>query len=610
MNPSQCSALALIKKGFRVFPVAANEKRPAAGMANWPDRASATPKVVMEMFPQGNENIGVFTGDRDFFVVDLDVSDNVNGIENFRQLAENHGQKTVETLTAATPSGGQHLFYRSKVNARNSTEKLAPGVDVRGFNGYVVGVGSKNPHGLYTWKSDRPIADAPNWLEALVSRQETERQERKTRPHALTVNDLRELLTFINDNDTRDNWMAVIWALRRSEKEPGEYLEIADEWSASSEKYFGVEDVRRKYEEADDREGYGIGTLWKMALAGGWKPTAEQHARLNPIDAAKEFEIIPEDSTYQLKHQGKIQLLRLPPDLLSQDFPERQFAVNPLFPLKCVTLLVGEGSTGKSYLQLAAMLHIAGGINFLGLPVRAGIVIYFSAEDDHDEVKRRAQRIISQMPADARALSIENFRLIDAVGKDLQFVTSREGITRISNMVDEIVKEVAKSEKEKIQLITVDTLSRVNGGDENSNTVMSAVIKACERIAQCTGAAVCILHHTGKANARTRTTDAYSARGASALSDNARSVLLVCTPLTTSAEAMGKSSDDFESDAMRGVEVRRRVRRQSEQQPRRAWPSRSTAARLPAVRPSWPSEIPQTNGTGRHRARCRWRGRS
>ena len=34
--------------------------------------------------------------------------------------------------------------------------------------------------------------------------------------------------------------------------------------------------------------------------------------------------------------------------------------------------------------------------------------------------------------------------------------------------------------------------------------------------------------------------------------------------------------------------------------------SHSTAATLPAARPFWLSEIPQTDGTGRRRARCRW----
>src|SRR5262249_13771842 len=54
---------------------------------------------------------------------------------------------------ALTPSGGRHLYFRDPGNVRNSTDKLAVGVDVRGDGGYVVLPPSHD--GLYEWVRDR-----------------------------------------------------------------------------------------------------------------------------------------------------------------------------------------------------------------------------------------------------------------------------------------------------------------------------------------------------------------------------------------------------------------------------------------------------------------------
>jgi hypothetical protein len=69
-----------------------------------------------------------------------------------------------ETLTARTPSGGYHLYFGVVGRVRNSASVLAPGVDVRGDGGYVVGPPSVTEVGEYTWEHIRPIAPAPAGL--------------------------------------------------------------------------------------------------------------------------------------------------------------------------------------------------------------------------------------------------------------------------------------------------------------------------------------------------------------------------------------------------------------------------------------------------------------
>jgi RecA-family ATPase len=67
-------------------------------------------------------------------------------------------------------------------------------------------------------------------------------------------------------------------------------------------------------------------------------------------------------------------------------------------------------------------------------------------------------------------------------------------------------------------LIIIDTLSRINPGEESSNTEMAKFIARIEYIARCTGAAVLLVHHAGK-------NEDEGGRGASTLRDNTRFVI-------------------------------------------------------------------------------------
>src|SRR5690606_24388087 len=56
------------------------------------------------------------------------------------------------TVVVRTPSGGRHLWLSGPpdVVVPNSASRLAPGIDVRGAGGYLVGPGSRTDHGTYT----------------------------------------------------------------------------------------------------------------------------------------------------------------------------------------------------------------------------------------------------------------------------------------------------------------------------------------------------------------------------------------------------------------------------------------------------------------------------
>jgi len=69
-----------------------------------------------------------------------------------RELALRHLFTIPPTVVVLTPSGGRHLWLTGPPDhvVPNSAGRLAPGIDIRGAGGYLVGPGSRTHHGAYT----------------------------------------------------------------------------------------------------------------------------------------------------------------------------------------------------------------------------------------------------------------------------------------------------------------------------------------------------------------------------------------------------------------------------------------------------------------------------
>lgn len=83
--------------------------------------------------------------------LDVDPAYGSDAAGALRQLALQHLFTIPPTVTVLTPSGGRHLWLTGPADATvpNSAGRLAPGIDVRGSGGYLVGPGSVTAHGRY-----------------------------------------------------------------------------------------------------------------------------------------------------------------------------------------------------------------------------------------------------------------------------------------------------------------------------------------------------------------------------------------------------------------------------------------------------------------------------
>ena len=105
--------------------------------------------------------------------VDLLVVD-VDGADNPWPGDKSHAQELTRGLTANTPGGGTHHFFRFPEDKtwKNSAGKLAPNVDIRTGGGYVVVSPSVIGDKIYTWadgnsldSSVDTLPEPPPWLQ-------------------------------------------------------------------------------------------------------------------------------------------------------------------------------------------------------------------------------------------------------------------------------------------------------------------------------------------------------------------------------------------------------------------------------------------------------------
>jgi P4 family phage/plasmid primase-like protien len=158
------AALGYLGLGLAVIPIVARDKRPASahGVNDWTDNPD---QVRLWWSEHPTDNVGIVCGtpSRGLLVIDLDVSDEKDGLATLKEWETAHGELP-ETAEEITGGGGRHLLYRTgRTNIHPSTNR-ALGVDVRADGSYIVAAPSVHPSGeRYEWwaaPDDVGIADA------------------------------------------------------------------------------------------------------------------------------------------------------------------------------------------------------------------------------------------------------------------------------------------------------------------------------------------------------------------------------------------------------------------------------------------------------------------
>lgn len=215
------------------------------------------------------------------------------------------------------------------------------------------------------------------------------------------------------------------------------------------------------------------------------------------------------------------------------NLPEPTWMVDSIVPNHSYGAMYGVPGAGKSFAILDMLLCVAAGVPWHGHKTEQGNVTYFAGEGVRG-LQRRVRAWIAAHPDVDKELVDESFRVVPMVPS---FASARER--------ERVIRTVmARSGVAK--WVVFDTLARgmaAGSLDENKASDMGGVNDFAEGIRNETGAAVWMVHHTGK--------DGSAERGSVALRGACDTMLLIKPEQGSLTVAVSKQKDAREASPLK-----------------------------------------------------------
>ncbi len=179
-------------------------------------------------------------------------------------------------------------------------------------------------------------------------------------------------------------------------------------------------------------------------------------------------------------------------EFAGQPVPERLWHVPGLVPHGTVTILSGDGGTGKSLLAMQLAAATVLGEAWIGLQVEPGPALFLSAEDDVPELHRRLAGIADHHGRDLSefaGLSIAPMAGRDAV---LGALEGRSGLIRKTPVFAALEMAIVAR---RPRLVVLDTLADLFGGNEIDRAQARQFIAALRGLAIDHDLALVLLAH-------------------------------------------------------------------------------------------------------------------
>lgn len=431
-------------------------------------------------------------GDDTLFFVDVDHMAEAEA-KRLYKLARTH-------LGRSWPRVGQApkfaLPYRSTALVRSVAVKFdcepvagkEPGLDIISTTPHCVVAGVHASTGLpYTWPKGVPAyADltevTPEQVEAFLNavcadfpvrtrvarkpRDVPENQESLRGNPVVLADAMRNMPNRVKDFPTRHHYICMGIALKSAfgPDHDTDALELYLQWSGRWE---GGRNETVEEDWARMKPPFSLGADYIYDCAerfAGWKmPTALQVRKglefFEPgigrgAEAGAEAEAEAPERASTFKPLSVLQ---------GRAVPERQWLVPDLIPDRTVTLLSGDGGTGKSLLALQLAAAAVLGQKWLGHDVKPGPALVISAEDDEDELHRRFSAILAKADAPFSRMGDLVFRSLAGEDAVLGAAQTRNGLIKPTPLFEELEAEAARL---RPVVIVLDTLADLFGGSE------------------------------------------------------------------------------------------------------------------------------------------------
>jgi hypothetical protein len=527
-------ALAWAKRGYPVFPLAANSRVPALPR-DWRALATTNEDQIRAWWANNDEwNIGAKTGGGTV-VVDLDVkNEGQNGIATYMAIAGD-----MNTLAVRTTTGGLHLYFAG--DGRNSQHKLGAGLDTRGDGGYVVAPGSTIDGRTYEVLTDTAAAPLP------VEIVEAMRRPRVASSTPLTELDTPGILAAarlwldaqrpaIEGQGGDAHTYHVACELRdRGVSEGAAFALLVECWNERCLPPWDGEELQAKVANAFAYAQNPAGAKAAEVLLGtGQAPVS-----------------IPDDAPPAPAAEGELSAWRLGASVPLADLQPRPWLYKRFLMRGEITVLAAAGAAGKSLFTLTAAVHLAMGWDLFGYklaqPGQPQNSIIYDAEDRLDEMSRR-------LYAQCFALGIDPAQVLPHIalvsGKDP--ASGKPKLVRMGGGGPELVVESVNmmlnaAYHQRVAMFGIGPLVKLHTGlNENDNSQMDMVMEALAELGAQANLAVLLSHHVSKpggAGTDNLVGNVDAIRGASNIVNSGRFAFTLAGPTQDDASRMNLTRD-------------------------------------------------------------------
>lgn len=475
-------AVKLASMGLPVFRIKAGEKTPLE--KGFYDKANADPEIVGKRFTDIdgtpiNCNVGVLCNSslpdgRRLHVIDVDAKNGKKGLETLEQLKQ-RGLNT-DTLTVRTPSGGIHLYYGAPADwpeLGNSEQKLGPGVDTRGYHGYVVGPGSVVGNKPYELVRNGQIATLEPWmLELLQSRKSFEDKSTWLCEPDLPKNVERatdHAAGYPRAEEGARN--AQLFVLAKDMRKFGVSHELAkaiifEQWPTASG--LSEDEFEKTVRSAYDGP--------QMEPAGVWDADAQFDDIHESVDeTATQSPAAIAKARFTFETIGDLRKL-----------PALKWLVGGWMQDGGVGIVYGRYGSGKSFMMFDLAMHLAHGKrewHSYALPGVASDVLVIASEGKDGFIDR-----------------IDAFKTAYGIQEDTdKLVFMRQSVNFMNDVEFKALSEAIKDSGRKFRLVIIDTVQRtIPGADQNTQESIGLFMDRCRRLGAVTGATTIGVHHENK----------------------------------------------------------------------------------------------------------------
>lgn len=491
------NALAYARRGWFIFPLRPRDKTPLTehGVLD----ASTDETIIRAWWSKWpNANIGLACGASGLVVIDVDAKS--GGVQSWTQLKNDYNLS--DTLTSRTGGGGFHLIFADpKRQYRNSTGKIAPGIDTRAQNGYIVLPPSIHPSGkAYQWDDPKAIIISfPAELSSRLIKQSEKKNAPIYRAHADEIVQAAEALNRLNKSrvDDYQEWINVGLSLHEL-GEAGRALWL--DWSSHSAK-FDEPTCLKKWETFNPSE-ITLASLFywanqdtprehKIRQNGNGHNTQDLIIDNDPVVPMPEP---PPDDTLLERPQSQNQQWQI--KTLADAYAERpplEFLIEGLFTLPSLSMVYGNSGSLKSMLLADMAVCVAGGLNWL-TPTQGSENLSRQVKRcpvlwcDFDNGSRRTDERFDALGT-AYQLSADT---------PLYYVSMPSPWLDISK-TDSVMMFYDTCMALGAKFIIIDNLGVTIGGSDENSADMSTVMGNARWLSEQMGAAIIFIHHQRKA---------------------------------------------------------------------------------------------------------------